>query len=109
MPETQSAAVDLAAKDDLISFLKAIPGGRCRIGIRYTPLCFLLLVAVLGLFSGCVAAPVIWKPLPDVSGRRSGLPQSRDLSPQWRLNDAVPSDQALSTTGSLKQSSLRDS
>ncbi|MFZ0407044.1 MAG: hypothetical protein WAM11_02905, partial [Cyanobium sp.] len=32
----------------------------------------------------------------------------RDLSPQGRLNDAVPSDQALTTTGSLRKSSIRD-
>ena len=34
MPETRSAAVDQAAPDDLISFLKAIPDGRYRCGVR---------------------------------------------------------------------------
>ena len=38
--------------DDLISFLKAIPDGRYRRGVRY-PQWFLLLVAVLGILSGC--------------------------------------------------------
>jgi hypothetical protein len=52
MPETVSAAVDLGAPDDLISFLKAIPDGRYRRGVRY-PQWFLLLVAVLGILSGC--------------------------------------------------------
>ena len=52
MPETRSAAVDQAAPDDLISFLKAIPDGRYRRGVRY-PQWFLLLVAVLGILSGC--------------------------------------------------------
>jgi hypothetical protein len=36
----------------LISFLKAIPDGRYRRGVRY-PQWFLLLVAVLGILSGC--------------------------------------------------------
>jgi hypothetical protein len=52
MAETRSAAVDQAAPDDLISFLKAIPDGRYRRGVRY-PQWFLLLVAVLGILSGC--------------------------------------------------------
>ncbi len=52
MPETSSAAADLSAPDDLISFLKAIPDGRYRRGVRY-PHWFLLLVAVLGILSGC--------------------------------------------------------
>jgi hypothetical protein len=52
MPETRSAAVDQPAPDDLISFLKAIPDGRYRRGVRY-PQWFLLLVAVLGILSGC--------------------------------------------------------
>jgi hypothetical protein len=50
--ETISAAVDQSAPDDLISFLKAIPDGRYRRGVRY-PQWFLLLVAVLGILSGC--------------------------------------------------------
>jgi len=37
---------------DLISFLKAIPDGRYRRGVRY-PQWYLLLVAVLGILSGC--------------------------------------------------------
>ena len=52
MPETRSVAIDQAAPDDLINFLKAIPDGRYRRGVRY-PQWFLLLVAVLGILSGC--------------------------------------------------------
>ena len=52
MPETSSAAADLCAPDDLISFLKAIPDGRYRRGVRYSQW-FLLLVAALGIPSGC--------------------------------------------------------
>ena len=52
MPETRSAAVDQPAPDDLINFLKAIPDGRFRRGVRY-PQWLLLLVAVLGILSGC--------------------------------------------------------
>ncbi len=52
MPETCSAAIDQAAPDDLISFLKVIPDGRYRRGVRY-PQWFLLLLAVLGILSGC--------------------------------------------------------
>jgi len=52
MPETASVAADLSAPDDLISFLKAIPDGRYRRGVRY-PQWFMLLVAVLGILSGC--------------------------------------------------------
>ena len=48
MPETGSAATDL----DLISFLKAIPDTRMRRGVRI-PAWYLLLVAVLGILSGC--------------------------------------------------------
>jgi hypothetical protein len=48
VPETGSAATDL----DLISFLKAIPDSRMRRGIRI-PAWYLLLVAVLGILSGC--------------------------------------------------------
>ncbi len=48
MPETGSAATDL----DLISFLKAIPDARMRRGVRI-PAWYLLLVAVLGILSGC--------------------------------------------------------
>jgi hypothetical protein len=46
MPDNRSAAGDQPAPDDLISFLKAIPDGRYRRGVRY-PQWFLLLVAVL--------------------------------------------------------------
>ena len=35
MPETTAAAVDLSAEPDLITFLKAIPDGRYRRGVRY--------------------------------------------------------------------------
>jgi hypothetical protein len=52
MPETPSAAAAQPTPDDLISFLKAIPDGRYRSGVRY-PQWFLLLVAVLGILSGC--------------------------------------------------------
>jgi len=52
MPEPASVAADLSAPDDLISFLKAIPDGRYRRGVRY-PQWFLLLVGVLGILRGC--------------------------------------------------------
>ena len=45
MPETNSASNDESAPSDLISFLKAIPDGRFRRGVRY-PQWFLLLVAL---------------------------------------------------------------
>jgi len=48
VPETGSAAIDL----DLISLLKAIPDARMRRGVRI-PAWYLLLVAVLGILSGC--------------------------------------------------------
>ena len=50
MAKTRSAAADQTTPDDLISFLKAIPDGRYRRGVRY-PQWFLLLVAVLGILS----------------------------------------------------------
>jgi len=52
MPETHSTAIDQSSPADLISFLKAIPDGRYRRGVRY-PQWFLLLVTVLGILSGC--------------------------------------------------------
>ena len=52
MPEPPSAAATQATPDDLISFLRAIPDGRDRRGVRY-PQWFLRLVAVLGILSGC--------------------------------------------------------
>ena len=52
MPEIQDNTNDQSAPSDLISFLKAIPNGRFRRGVRY-PQWFLLLVAVLGILSGC--------------------------------------------------------
>jgi hypothetical protein len=52
MPQNLSATADQPTPDDLISFLKAIPDGRYRRGVRY-PQWFLLLVAVLGILSGC--------------------------------------------------------
>jgi hypothetical protein len=52
MAETRFAVVDQPVPDDLISFLKAIPDGRYRRGVR-SPQWFLLLVAVLGILSGC--------------------------------------------------------
>ena len=48
MLESVSAATDL----DLISYLKAIPDARMRRGVRI-PAWYLLLVAVLGILSGC--------------------------------------------------------
>ena len=35
MPETTAPAVDFSADADLITFLKAIPDGRYRRGVRY--------------------------------------------------------------------------
>lgn len=52
MPEIQSTAKEESAPSDLISFLKAIPDGRLPRGVRY-PQWYLLLVAVLGILSGC--------------------------------------------------------
>lgn len=52
MPETQAIARENNAPSDLITFLKAIPDGRFRRGVRY-PQWFLLLVSVLGILSGC--------------------------------------------------------
>jgi hypothetical protein len=51
MPQIPGAAADQLDSNDLISFLKAIPDGRFRRGVRY-PQWFLLLVAVLGILSG---------------------------------------------------------
>jgi hypothetical protein len=52
MPETAAPAVDFSADADLISFLKAIPDGRYRRGVRY-PQWYVLLVTVLGILSDC--------------------------------------------------------
>lgn len=52
MPETAAPAIDFSADADLISFLKAIPDGRYRRGVRY-PQWYLLLVTVLGILSDC--------------------------------------------------------
>jgi hypothetical protein len=51
-PKPLSAAADQATPDDLISFLMAIPDGLYSRGVRY-PQWVLLLVAVLGILSGC--------------------------------------------------------
>ncbi len=48
MLESASAATDL----DLISYLRSIPDARRRRGVRF-PAWYLLLVAVLGILSGC--------------------------------------------------------
>ena len=48
MLKSVSAATDL----DLISYLKAIPDARMRRGVRIQSW-YLLLVAVLGILSGC--------------------------------------------------------
>lgn len=50
MPEPLPTTSDQPV--DLISFLRSIPDGRMRRGIRY-PQWFLLLVAILGILSGC--------------------------------------------------------
>jgi hypothetical protein len=52
MPETAAPAVDFSADADLISFLKVLPYGRYRRGVRY-PQWYLLLVTVLGTLSDC--------------------------------------------------------
>jgi hypothetical protein len=52
MPETAVPALDFSADADLISFLKAIPDGRYRRGVRY-PQWYLLLITVLGILSNC--------------------------------------------------------
>jgi len=46
---------DPAATADLIVFLQALPEGRKRRGVRY-PQCLLLLIAILGILSGCRSA-----------------------------------------------------
>ena len=51
MSQIRDAAAYQLDSSDLSSFLKAIPDGRFRRGVRY-PQCFLLLVAVLGILSG---------------------------------------------------------
>ena len=51
MSGMDSTVNDQGVTPDLISFLKAIPYGRYRRGVRY-PQWFLLLVAVLGILSG---------------------------------------------------------
>ena len=51
MPDTTAVTAEATAPGDLISFLKAIPDGRSRHGVRY-PQWFLLLVAVLAILSG---------------------------------------------------------
>ena len=48
MLESASTATDLA----LISYLRSIPDARMRRGVRF-PAWYLLLVAVLGILSGC--------------------------------------------------------
>ncbi len=52
MPESASPAIEFTADDDLISFLKAIPDGCYRRGVRY-PQWYLLLVTLLGILSDC--------------------------------------------------------
>ena len=52
MPHIQAARSDHPTADDLINFLKAIPDDRYRRGFR-DPQWFLLLVAILGILSGC--------------------------------------------------------
>ena len=45
----------LAASPNLIAFLQALPKGRKRRGVRY-PQWLLLLMAILGILSGCRSA-----------------------------------------------------
>ena len=52
MAESLCSADEQDAPVNLISFLKAIPDGRYRRGVRYQQW-YLLLVAVLGILSGC--------------------------------------------------------
>jgi hypothetical protein len=52
MAKSLCSADEQDAPVNLISFLKAIPDGRYRRGVRY-PQWYLLLVAVLGILSGC--------------------------------------------------------
>ena len=52
MAESLCSADEQDASVNLISFLKAIPDGRYRRGVRY-PQWYLLLVAVLGILSDC--------------------------------------------------------
>jgi hypothetical protein len=54
---TLCSADEQDAPVNLISFLKAIPDGRYRRGVRY-PQWYLLLLAVLGILSGCRSSPV---------------------------------------------------
>jgi hypothetical protein len=56
MSQIPDTAADQLDSSDLISFLKAIPDGRFRRGVRYPPW-FLLLVAVLGILSGSRSSP----------------------------------------------------
>jgi hypothetical protein len=73
--ETVSAATDL----DLISFLQAIPDARMRCGVRI-PAWYLLLVAVLGMLSGCQSL----RNLERFAGRHHGVPsKSLGLEPRW--------------------------
>ncbi|QPN67157.1 hypothetical protein [Synechococcus sp. CBW1006] len=52
MSQTGVPAVDFSADTDLITFIKAIPDGRHRRGVR-NPQWYLLLVTVLGILSDC--------------------------------------------------------
>ena len=51
IPENQDTVTDQSAPSDPISFLKAIPDGRYRIGVPNQ--WFLLLVTALEILSGC--------------------------------------------------------
>jgi hypothetical protein len=51
LPESHPTEADQGAPTDLISFLKALPDGRYRRGVRYQQW-FLLLMAMLGILSG---------------------------------------------------------
>ena len=67
MAESLCSAGEQDAPINLISFLKAIPDGRYRRGVRY-PQWYLLLLAVLGILSGC-RTPVISRRSPSVTGQ----------------------------------------
>jgi hypothetical protein len=58
VPKSASAVTDL----DLISYLRSIPDARMRRGVRF-PAWYLLLVAVLGILSGCARGCGIWSAL----------------------------------------------
>jgi hypothetical protein len=59
MPETAVPSVEFSADADLISFLKAIPDGRYRRGVRY-PQWYLGLPEKVRARSSCQRAKLEW-------------------------------------------------